>query len=208
MSLGSRAAAVFGGAARRAAAIPWRGIVSDSSLRAFLVAKTLCAVHVVNAHLCGVAFVLSPSPFPSLSLSLSLSLRGRHRHIQVLGPSMLPTMNLTGDVVAVDRITARWGSVAVGDVVLLLSPENPRKTVAKRIMGLEGDAVTYLVDPAKGDESKTAVVPKGHVWVQGDNIYASRDSRQFGPVPYGLIQGRIFCRIWPPESFGFIGQKA
>ncbi|XP_020101080.1 mitochondrial inner membrane protease subunit 1 [Ananas comosus] len=161
MSLGSRAAAVFGGAA---------------------LAKTLCAVHVVNAHLCGVAFVL--------------------------GPSMLPTMNLTGDVVAVDRITARWGSVAVGDVVLLLSPENPRKTVAKRIMGLEGDAVTYLVDPAKGDESKTAVVPKGHVWVQGDNIYASRDSRQFGPVPYGLIQGRIFCRIWPPESFGFIGQKA
>lgn len=144
---------------------------------------------------------------------------------------MLPTMNLTGDVVAVDRITARWGSVAAGDVVLLLSPENPRKTVAKRITGLEGDAVTYLVDPAKGDESKTVVVryvsidrsidpvifrlkvwiltsffggnfglfllqvPKGHVWVQGDNIYASRDSRQFGPVPYGLIQGRIFCRV-------------
>jgi len=38
-------------------------------------------------------------------------------------------------------------------------------------------------------------VPKGHVWVQGDNIYDSRDSRQFGPVPYGLIQGRAFLRV-------------
>ncbi|XP_072972660.1 mitochondrial ATP-independent inner membrane protease subunit 1a [Typha angustifolia] len=182
MSLGSRVAASLGAAARRFRDLPWRDITSDSFSRVFLVAKTLCAVHVINSHLCGVAFVL--------------------------GPSMLPTMNLTGDVVAVDRVTARWGTVSVGDVVLLLSPENPRKTVAKRVMGLEGDAVTYFVDPAEGQESKTVVVPRGHVWVQGDNIYASRDSRQFGSVPYGLIQGRIFCRIWPPESFGFIGQKA
>lgn len=31
--------------------------------------------------------------------------------------------------------------------------------------------------------------------MQGDNIYDSRDSRQFGPVPYGLIQGRAFLRV-------------
>lgn len=31
--------------------------------------------------------------------------------------------------------------------------------------------------------------------MQGDNIYSSRDSRQFGPVPYGLIQGRAFCKV-------------
>lgn len=38
-------------------------------------------------------------------------------------------------------------------------------------------------------------VPKGHVWIQGDNIYASNDSRYFGPVPYGLIQGKAFFRV-------------
>jgi len=38
-------------------------------------------------------------------------------------------------------------------------------------------------------------VPKGHVWIQGDNIYASRDSRHFGPVPYGLIEGKVFFRV-------------
>ncbi|EAZ19128.1 hypothetical protein OsJ_34665 [Oryza sativa Japonica Group] len=104
-------------------------------------------------------------------------------------------MNLAGDVVAVDLVSARLGRVASGDAVLLVSPENPRKAVVKRVVGMEGDAVTFLVDPGNSDASKTVVVPKGHVWVQGDNIYASRDSRQFGPVPYGLITGKIFCRV-------------
>ncbi|CAN1845282.1 Mitochondrial inner membrane protease subunit 1 [Linum perenne] len=48
-------------------------------------------------------------------------------------------------------------------------------------------------------------VPKGHVWIQGDNVYASADSRYFGPVPYGLIQGRAFLRVWPIQDFGFLG---
>ncbi|KAK1380123.1 hypothetical protein POM88_026867 [Heracleum sosnowskyi] len=38
-------------------------------------------------------------------------------------------------------------------------------------------------------------VPKGHVWIQRDNIYASKDSRHFGPVPYGLIHCKVFCRL-------------
>lgn len=38
-------------------------------------------------------------------------------------------------------------------------------------------------------------MPKGHVWIQGDNIYSSFDSRTYGAVPYGLIQGKVFCRV-------------
>ena len=34
-----------------------------------------------------------------------------------------------------------------------------------------------------------------HVWVEGDNIYYSRDSRQFGPVPYSLLEGKVFCKV-------------
>ncbi|CAL9077264.1 unnamed protein product [Musa hybrid cultivar] len=178
---GSRIASFLGGAAARFGKVPWREIREEAFDRAVLVLKAACFVHVVNTYVVGVAFVR--------------------------GPSMLPTINLTGDVVAVERVSPRWGSLAVGDVVILLSPENPRKTVAKRVLGLEGDAVTFLVDPARGSASQTVVVPGGHVWVQGDNIYSSRDSRQFGPVPYGLIQGRAFCKVWPPEAVGLIGQK-
>lgn len=71
---------------------------------------------------------------------------------------MLPTINLTGDVVAVERITPRRGTIEVGDVVILISPENPRKTVAKRVLGLQGDAVTFLVDPIHGNATRTVVV--------------------------------------------------
>uniref|UniRef100_A0A0E0RB04 Peptidase S26 domain-containing protein n=1 Tax=Oryza rufipogon TaxID=4529 RepID=A0A0E0RB04_ORYRU len=156
------------GFARRLGGIPWREIAGEAFSRVFLVAQAVCAVHVVNAHVCSFALVM--------------------------GPSMLPAMNLAGDVVAVDLVSARLGRVASGDAVLLVSPEDPRKAVVKRVVGMEGDAVTFLVDPGNSDASKTVVVPKGHVWVQGDNIYASRDSRQFGPVPYGLITGKIFCR--------------
>ncbi|AQK48968.1 Inner membrane protease subunit 1, nuclear encoding mitochondrial protein, mRNA [Zea mays] len=117
---------------------------------------------------------------------------------------MLPSLNLAGDAVAVDRVSVRLGRVAPGDIVLMISPEDPRKSVVKRVVGMQGDSVTYLVDPGKSDSSRTVVVPQDHVWVQGDNIFASNDSRQFGAVPYGLITGKIFCRVWPPESFGAI----
>ncbi|KAK6132081.1 hypothetical protein DH2020_034183 [Rehmannia glutinosa] len=82
-------------------------------------------------------------------------------------------------------------------------PENPRKTITKRIVGLEGDIVTFLVDPGRSDRSHSLVVPKGHVWIQGDNIYASNDSRHLGPVPYGLILGKVFCRMTSSLSWEF-----
>jgi inner membrane protease subunit 1 len=117
---------------RRLRGIPWRSIAGDALSRVFLVAKAYCAVHVVDQHLCSLAF-------------------GR-------GPSMLPAMNLEGDVVAVDRVSVRLGRVAPGDVVLMVSPEDPRKSIAKRVVGMQGDSVTYLVDPGNSDASKTVVV--------------------------------------------------
>ncbi len=35
------------------------------------------------------------------------------------------------------------------------------------------------------------VVPKGHVWVEGDNATMSVDSRHIGAVPAALISGRV-----------------
>ncbi|KAI3925981.1 hypothetical protein MKW98_028117 [Papaver atlanticum] len=77
-----------------------------------------------------------------------------------------------------------------GDIVIVRSPENPKKTLTKHILGMEGDNV-----------------PKGHIWIQVDSIYASKDSRQFGPVPYGLIQSMVFCRVWSISDFGSMGQE-
>jgi inner membrane protease subunit 1 len=120
------------GFARRLGAIPWRSIAGDAFSRAFLVAQAFCAVHIVDHHICSIAFVR--------------------------GPSMLPAINLAGDVVAVDNLSVRRGRVGTGDVVLMISPEDPLKVVAKRVVGVGGDSVTYLVDPENRDSAQTAVV--------------------------------------------------
>jgi inner membrane protease subunit 1 len=40
-------------------------------------------------------------------------------------------------------------------------------------------------------------VPPGHVWLEGDNLIVSRDSREYGPVPLALVRGRAVAQIWP-----------
>ncbi|KAL0362602.1 UNVERIFIED_CONTAM: Solanesyl diphosphate synthase 2, chloroplastic [Sesamum calycinum] len=79
------------------------------------------------------------------------------RQSEVYGPSMLPTLNLTGDVLLVEKLSPLLGKVGPGDVVLVRSPQNPRKCITKRIVGVEGDTVTFLVDPAHSDRSHSLV---------------------------------------------------
>ena len=112
------------------------------------------------------------------------------------GPSMLPTFAATGDVVLEDRFSVLLGRpFARGDLITFVSPANPSHIVCKRILGLPGDVV--CVDPtgtvAPSDEH--VVIPRGHVWVQGDNADNSRDSRYYGPLSMGLVRGFVFARV-------------
>jgi signal peptidase I len=47
-------------------------------------------------------------------------------------------------------------------------------------------------------------VPKGDVFVLGDNRTDSSASNKFGPIPETLIVGRAFVRVWPIGSIGGI----
>ncbi|KAI5081528.1 hypothetical protein GOP47_0004711 [Adiantum capillus-veneris] len=119
---------------------------------------------------------------------------------QVVGPSMLPTFSATGDVLVVERLSTRFQRIKQGDVVMAASPENPRLIVCKRVLGLEGERVVVM--PTKGNGRVQHVqVPKGHVWLQGDNTSNSTDSRDYGPVPYGLLRGKVCLRVWPPNGW-------
>ncbi|KAL2339184.1 hypothetical protein Fmac_013630 [Flemingia macrophylla] len=118
------------------------------------------------------------------------------------GPSMLPTIELRPNVFLMDKISTRFGKVSRGDIVVLRNPQDPRRFMTKRVVGLEGDSVTYISNPDNNDKFETIVVPKGGVWVEGDNKYKSNDSRNFGPISYGLIQGKMFWKILPFNDIG------
>lgn len=48
------------------------------------------------------------------------------------------------------------------------------------------------------------VVPKGCVFVMGDNRDHSTDSRCFGCIPVSKIEGKVWIRFWPFSKFGTV----
>lgn len=124
---------------------------------------------------------------------------------QVSGFSMAPTFNpgtesSAKDVVLVQKFNLKWpGSLAVGDVVMFRSPNDPEKLVTKRVIGLQGD----LILPREKTYPRSLVlIPRNHLWVEGDNAFHSIDSNNFGPISQGLVVGKVATIIWPLLRIG------
>eukprot|EP00055_Hartaetosiga_balthica_P005090 m.14391 g.14391 ORF g.14391 m.14391 type:complete len:152 (+) comp4300_c0_seq1:110-565(+) len=113
------------------------------------------------------------------------------------GPSMMPTLNPKGDIVLSEAISPRQGNLKRGDVVIAKSVLDPTKMVCKRIIGMEGDSVQ--INPFQYPR-KFKVVSRGCVWLQGDNLDNSTDSRTYGFVPLALISHRVIARVWPLDQ--------
>ena len=120
--------------------------------------------------------------------------------------SMSPTL-VRGDYVFADmRYNCPLCPAAVerGDVAIFVYPDDRTQYHVKRIVALPGDTVAIeagrlLVDGAPSpqvpagdpsiDMAERTVAP-GHVFVLGDNLGASRDSRHFDDVPLSDVVGR------------------
>ena len=63
--------------------------------------------------------------------------------MQCVGPSMLPTIGTSGDVVLMWPTASGLIKPQLGDVVIAASPTDPSATVCKRVVGLPGDVVRY-----------------------------------------------------------------
>jgi len=126
---------------------------------------------------------------------------------------MLPTFALSGEVFLVEalsrhvllagnesasvsllvRLLRRVSSIACGDVVLCRNPLRAEHSIAKRVIGLPGDEVRSVLS----EPSSVFRVPDGHMWLQGDCLEASRDSREYGAVPLELVRGKVVAKVWP-----------
>ncbi|XP_033727281.1 mitochondrial inner membrane protease subunit 1-like [Pecten maximus] len=115
------------------------------------------------------------------------------------GISMQPTI-YSGDVILGDRLSIAQRKLENGEIVLCKSTEDPFMYVCKRVIAMEGERVYN-----KGRYTK---VPKGHLWIEGDNKSKSHDSRNFGPVPYALVYTKAFYRVWPPNKVGFLPKNS
>ncbi|KAM0069232.1 putative lexA/Signal peptidase-like superfamily [Helianthus debilis subsp. tardiflorus] len=71
---------------------------------------------------------------------------------------MLPTFDLTNEIVLLDRISTKHGNAGPNDVVILQSPEIPKTFLTKGNIGVEDDGVTYLVDPRNSDVAETLAI--------------------------------------------------
>jgi signal peptidase I len=147
----------------------------------------------------------------------------------VEGHSMNPTLE-EGNFLMVNKMVYAFSVPARFDVVVF-HQDNTEEDYVKRVIGLPGDKIEYkrdmlyvndalVLEPFissdnlrilggnfTGDftlEELTGVekVPKGHVFVIGDNRLGSRDSRHFGFIKMEDIVGKVHIRYWPADEFG------
>jgi signal peptidase I len=141
---------------------------------------------------------------------------------KIEGDSMRPLLR-DQERVLISKLGVRRGVLHRFDIVVLFKPDEPDKSLIKRIVGLPGEIVEirggdlFINDkPLKQElaggapaakapaDMKALLIPRGTYFVMGDNRAVSFDSRLFGPVPQKYIYGKAFFRYWPPAVLGRI----
>ncbi|KAG0443302.1 hypothetical protein HPB47_015065 [Ixodes persulcatus] len=104
------------------------------------------------------------------------------------GSSMEPTIQ-NNDIILTEQVSVHMHNIRRGDIIVAKCPTNPRQYICKRVVAVYGDDPVSIFSMRK--------IPRGHVWLEGDNKGNSTDSRVYGPVPLGLVRGKAVCRVWP-----------
>jgi len=110
--------------------------------------------------------------------------------VKPVGNRALPTACLKEFVVEFG-----YNQIGVGDLIIAKNPTHPKHNICKRVKGIAGHRIPFEYRQLQ------KCVPAGTVWVEGDNSKISRDSRNFGALPIGLIKGLVVARVWPNLTF-------
>lgn len=138
----------------------------------------------------------------------------------VQGWSMKPTLQ-NGEHLLVNKFIYRFDSPKPGQIIVFRPPLRTTRDFIKRVIAVGGqevemrDGAVYVngvrqtvpdLPPAiLGHGSyPLKVVPKGYLFVLGDNRTNSEDSRYFGFVKLDRVRGEAIFVWWPPQDIGVI----
>ena len=119
--------------------------------------------------------------------------------------------------VMLDKLSYMLHSPQRGDIIVFKYPKDPTQDYIKRVIGVAGDHVvvdnghvyvngrqlseSYIADPPDYSEAQCnycdVQVPKGYLYVLGDNRDNSSDSHVWGFVPLGNVIGKAMFAYWP-----------
>uniref|UniRef100_A0A5B6ZLP5 signal peptidase I n=1 Tax=Davidia involucrata TaxID=16924 RepID=A0A5B6ZLP5_DAVIN len=163
-------------------------------------------------------------PWPSFEGLLRLlvvvllwSLCAEIRHIP--SSSMYPTLRV-GDRVIIGRASYFIRRPAIRDIIIFRAPSQQpgfmeEEIFIKRIVAREGDLVEvhhgwlYVNGIAQHEDfiaerptyvTNITYVPRGHVYVLGDNRNNSYDSHVWGPLPVKNIVGKYVMHCYRPSA--------
>ena len=119
-----------------------------------------------------------------------------------------------------------FGKPERGDVIVFIFPDDPKRDFIKRLIAFgeetveirDGDiyvndklveeprikSIEYYNRGPYAERGSKVKVPKGYVFVLGDNSQSSHDSRYWGFVPEENIIGRAEFVYWPFNRMGMI----
>lgn len=137
--------------------------------------------------------------------------------------SMQPTL-YENNYLLVNKQAYRFGDEKRGDIIVfqsdLESEDGEKKLLIKRIIGLEGDTISikngevflngeklsedYTLEGETPGDMKECKVPKGKLFVMGDNRRVSIDSRspEVGCIDEDTVMGKAFVRLYPFNEIG------
>ncbi|AMM92097.1 signal peptidase [Peribacillus simplex] len=147
----------------------------------------------------------------------------------VEGDSMQPTLE-DGNKLVVNKMSYQIQDINRFDIIVFHA--NAKEDYVKRVIGIAGDRIRYkddclYVNGEKVDEpylekykegypgqnftgdftlkelTGMTKVPKGKLFVMGDNRLESADSRHFGYIPVKNVVGKVDVRYWPVKEFNY-----
>ena len=111
------------------------------------------------------------------------------RTVVVQGPSMQPTLR-SGQPILVLKGIGMLSGIHDGDIVII-ADESKSHFIVKRVFRTGGEVVNPCLKPADAAWNPNGfMVPENSIYVLGDNLAVSEDSRLFGPVPISRVVGK------------------